>query len=401
MIGVSIKEKTNKNAKTLKSYLEPKKVYINYTENDNISVIDNNEVAEGDIIARNTITDMPIIAPISGITKINHKKKLIEIKNSFKKIENKEEISYDYTYTKTELLDLMKKSGIVGMSKLANPTYLKYDSKKKIKTLIVNAVECEPYATCDYVLALNNAKEIIKTINWIMKTFAIKECFIALTVKNHELKEKLFTIADKYKKIKVIEVPNLYPMGWERTLVRYLKHIDYKDNPIEKGIVINNIATIYAIGESMKYKKPLTSRIVTVEGIEEPCNINVKIGTSIKEILDYLEVSCNDKFIVTGGAMMGKICDFKSEYIKPTTNSILIKNKEEYIKEECIRCGKCIQNCPVKLSPILIKENENNKKALKYLHPEKCIECGICSFICPSKIDLREEVKNIKKGETE
>ena len=139
----------------------------------------------------------------------------------------------------------MKESGIVGMGGAGFPTYLKYDTNKKIKTLIINGVECEPYITADYRVSLDHAKEIIKTIHWIMKTLSIQECFIAIKVHNPLLKEKLFTIADKYKKIKVIEVPNLYPMGWEKSLVRYIKHTDYKTIPLEKGIVVNNISTIY------------------------------------------------------------------------------------------------------------------------------------------------------------
>ncbi len=398
MIGISIKKKPNLSIQKLESYLKPTKIYINYTECDEIIISNKKEVTEGDFIAKNLKTELPIIAPISGIIKIDKKNKLIEINNNFKEKEYLEKIPYNYIYTKTELLNLMKDSAIVGMSKIATPTYLKYNNKK-IKTLIVNAVECEPYATCDYVLSLNNAKEIIKTINWMMKTLSIKECFIAITIKQHELKEKLFTIADKYKKIKVVEVPNLYPMGWERSLVRYLKHTDYKENPIEKGIVVNNVATIYSIGEAMRCKKPLTNRIVTIDGTDKSCNINVKIGTPIKEILDYLEISYKNKVVITGGAMMGEICDLKTDYIKPGTNCILIKNNEDIISEECIRCGKCTGNCPVKLSPILIRENKNNKKALERLKPEKCIECGICSFICPSKIELREDVKQAKKGE--
>lgn len=399
MIGVHIKKNKSMSLKTLDSYLEPKKVFFTFKEEDMIYVKEKETVEEGQIIGRKKKFDMPIIASISGTIHINKKTSKIEIKNNFKKKEYTDDIPYEYTYTKTEFLNILKESGIVGMGGAGFPTYLKYDTKNKIKTLIINGVECEPYITADYVLASNYAKEIIKTLNWIMKTLSIPECFIAIKVKNPILKEKLFTIADKYKKIKIVEVPNLYPMGWERSLVRYIKHIDYEKFPIEQGIVVNNISTIYAIGEALKHKKPLIERIVTFtgDGMNHPCNVKVKIGTSIEEVLNYLHGLNDDSNKIIGGPMMGVASDLKEIEITSTTNCVLALKKEELNEQVCLRCGKCAQNCPAKLTPVLIRENKKEKDTLKYLHPEKCIECGICSFICPARINLREEVKEAKE----
>ncbi len=406
MIGVSIKKNKAMSLKTLESYLEPKKVYLPFGEEDDIFVKEGDEVYEGEIIARHKKNDLPVIASISGkisITKVKDTRgkevSAFQIKNNFKKKAYEEEIPYDYTYTKTEFLDCLKEAGVIGMGGAGFPTYLKYDTKKKIKTLIVNAVECEPYITADHVLSSEKTKEIIKTIHWMMKTLSIKECFIALKVKNPTLKEKFFTMADKYKKIKVIEVPNLYPMGWERSLVRYIKHTDYKILPIEKGIVVNNVSTIYAIGQAMKYKKPLTERIVTFTGenMKSPCNVTVKIGTLIEEVLEHLGGTLHDSTCIIGGPMMGVESDLKNIPIDATINCVLIKKKELEKQNICLRCGKCTENCPAKIAPVLIKENKEDVSILKYLHPEKCIECGICSFICPSKLDVREDVKQAKE----
>lgn len=400
MIGVKLPKHKKMSLKEVKTYLDPKSVFFS-CEKDELLIKNNQEVKEGETIARRKKFDLPVIASVSGKAKITTKDNIanIEIINNHEKKEYLEDIPYDYTYTKTELIHFMKEAGIVGMGGAGFPTYLKYDTNKKIKTLIINGVECEPYITADYRVSLDHAKEIIKTIHWIMKTLSIQECFIAIKVHNPLLKEKLFTIADKYKKIKVIEVPNLYPMGWEKSLVRYIKHTDYKTIPLEKGIVVNNISTIYAVHNVLKHHKPLTERMVTFtgEGMKNPCNVQVKIGTKVSEVIEYLGGVKNDSIYISGGPMMGEHKKLEEMIVTPDLNCILIKEGKEHIESICLKCGKCVDNCPAKLAPVLIHENQDEEDILKHLHPEKCIECGICSFICPAKIDVREHVKEAKK----
>lgn len=405
MIGISLPKNKEMSLKKMEDYLNPDKVYFSYTKEDTLVVKEGDMVEEGDLLIRRKKFASIVPTSISGIVsfeKINNLDYVVIQNNGKeKKYEAREA---NYTYTKTEVLDILSESGIIGMGGAGFPTHVKYDTKEKIKTLIVNAVECEPYITADYALALQHPKEIVKGIHYLMQALHIKEAYIAIKAQNPLLKEKLLTVSDKYKKIKIVEVPNLYPMGWEKSLVRYIKHTDYKNLPIEKGIVVNNISTIYAIYEALRLKHKMTSRLVTFtgEGMKNPCNIKIKIGTPLKSVLEAIGGIKEDSILILGGPMMGTVTDLENVFLTPNINCVLALTKKEYQTITCLRCGKCTENCPSKISPILIAENKKDVDTLKYLHPEKCIECGICSYICPSKIDVREQVvfaKNkVKKG---
>ena len=201
-------------------------------------------------------------------------------------------------------------------------------------------------------------------------------------------------------KIKIKLVPNVYPMGWERKLIKEVTHKEYDKYPIEEGIVVNNISTIYAIYEALKYNKPLIERIITFSGenLQDKRNVLVKIGTPVSEVLEQLKVKENS-VIVAGGPMMGK--KVEDLVVSANMNCILALENKIDIPTICLKCGKCVEVCPSKLSPVLImrtkvkKDKDINK--LKKLHPEKCIECGLCSYICPANLLVRERVKDAKK----
>lgn len=329
--------------------------------------------------------------------------KCVIIENDFKeREEEKKQINSSLTnFTKEEFIERLHDCGIIGMGGSGFPTYIKYQTDSEIKTLIINAVECEPYITADYMVLKTKIEEILECCDAIMEIFRMEECFIAFKVHNDELKEIIKTFIGTYPKIKMIEVPDVYPMGWEKSLVRYIKHVDYKTLPIEKGIVVNNVSTIYAIYEALKYNKPLIERVVTFSGCvcKNPQNIYVKIGTSAKEVIDKLiKTNKDDYTLVVGGPMMGNSPSTEDVIVASNTNSILIldnENDEQSI--ECLRCGKCVRVCPAKISPVIIKDYIDNNERLKTLNVGKCIECGLCSYVCPSKIHVREYVRKAKK----
>ncbi len=400
-------------------YNKPKKVYIPLISgNDtNITILVNKGeyVYKGSIVGkRKGDFRIPIHASVSGTvldfeerTCYNGEKvKCVVIENDFKeKIEQKLSIKKNINqYSKEEFLELLKESGIIGMGGAGFPTYVKYESKN-INTLIVNAVECEPYIMADYALAKVKCEEILETIDAILEINKINEAIIAIKKENVVLKQIFDNFIGTYLKIKIKLVPNVYPMGWEKALIKQITGKDYDNYPSDIGIIVNNISTIYAIYEALKYNKPLIERIVTFsgEGLEEPHNVLVKVGTPVSEVLKELKIK-QDSIIVAGGPMMGtKVEDL---VISPNLNCVLALDDNITLATPCIKCGKCVNVCPVKLSPVLIMKTKYKKekdiKKIKSLHPEKCIGCGLCSYICPAKLFVRErvkEAKNIVRGD--
>lgn len=406
MIGIRLPKHKKETINKLEEYLSPKYVYFKIEDSDELLVLENDKVLVGDRIIK-TKFDSFIHSSVSGkvikiIEKIdykNNKAKFLEIENNFKE-ENSFKENDITKFTKEEFIENIKNNGIVGLGGAGFPTYIKYNNDN-IKTLIINAVECEPYITADYTICFNNIKEIIEAINAIIKIYNLEEVFIAIKIKNRILKEKIIPYITKYPKIKLIEVPNLYPMGWEKALVRYIKHTDYDKLPIEKNIVVSNASTMYAIYESLKYNKPLIEKIITISGnaINKKTNVKIKIGTCFNELEAIFNgYNENNITLISGGPMMGNAISNNDFVIPNNLNSIIaLKKINNFDPITCLRCGKCNDHCPAKICPVLVKDNIDNKEELKRLNVDRCIECGICSFVCPSKINLREYVREAKK----
>ena len=399
----------------LSKYMRPKFVYIPLISGGDTNITElvqkGDYVNKGSIVARRKGTfKIPLVSSVSG-TVVGFEEhlcytgkmvKCIKIENDFKdselNIKKNRKLS---NISKKEFIELIKEKGIIGMGGAGFPTYAKYDSKRKINVLIVNAVECEPYITADQILSLNFSEEILEAIDAILEINEIEEAYIAVKNTNQALIDELNNHIGTYPKIKLALLDDIYPMGWERMIVKKIMNEDYDLLPIELGVVINNISTIYAIYGALKFNRALTERTVTFAGdmLKVPQNVVVKVGTPVKEVIESIEGCKNKKdlLFVAGGPMMGFAMPSDDLIVTPNLNCILVLKKKEEKAISCIRCGKCVSVCPVMLSPVLIKDNPNNIPELKKLHVEKCIECGSCSYICPSGLSIRECVKLAKE----
>jgi len=369
-------------------------------------------VGIGTVIGKNKIAEIPLMSSVSG-TVVGFEDKYISngklvsclvIENDFKeKYQDKSGKVKNITkYSKDEFIYLLKKCAITGMSGSSFPTYIKYDTKNKIKYLIVDGAECEIYASADSARMYKNPEEILECIDAIMEIMQIEKAYIAINEQNELIINKFLKYINSYPNIKIYSLINAYPNGYERYLVNEILGLTYDKLPIEVGVINENISTIYAIYEALKYHKPLTERIVTISGngINKPANYNLKIGTNFNEILlkTNIQKAINNPLIIAGGAMMGTSIPSDELIITADTNCILIMEDKKEITTDCIKCGKCSEVCPMNLIPSLIIDNPKQKKELRI---DKCINCGLCSYVCPSKIEVRELIKKIKEGKNE
>lgn len=408
MIGIRLQNhKKMSITEGIEEYTSPSVVYIplsNRGNNDVTLLVKKNDyVYKGQVLGKvKGNLAIPIRSSVSGIIKgfefhetSYGMTKCVVIENDF---ENREEdLQIKTPTTKEEFIQYLYDFGIVGLGGSAFPTYEKFKQATKFKTFIVNGIEGEPYVTSDYMLMYTKMEEILECCDIIMDIFEIEECFIVIRVRNDALKEKIKSLLGTYPKIKLVEVPDLYPMGWEKYIVRYIKHLDYLQLPTEKEIIVNNVSTVYAIYEALLLKKPLLEKVVTFSGeeITTPKNIRLRIGTKLKDVLPTL--SYRKCMLISGGPMMGKLCSEEMIITNETKAILFMKKIESYNMNKCIRCGKCVRVCPVKISPVLICDNIENKKLLTNLQAEKCVECGLCSYICPAKIQVRSYVKKAKQ----
>ena len=395
MAGYKLPHHKHMSMNELKSFLNPKDIYL---EQGDSKLLVGDYVYKYQTIGHKERFNVPIISSVSG-TVVDIKDGYIKIKNDLLEKTEKEIINRDVSkIKKEEFLDIIEKAGIIGMGGAGFPTHMKYKTDKNIELLIVNAVECEPYITADYSIMNEKCNELLEGINNIIRINKINNAILAIKKTNVEVIKKFKEIIDKYPKIELRIVRDIYPMGWERTLIKEVTKKEYDILPIELGIVVNNISTIFAINNASKHDIPLVERIVTITGenVKNPGNVMVKIGTSVNEILKFMGGILDDSVLISGGPMMGVEIN-KTDYIKPQMNCILVlpKPKEENIIN-CLRCGKCVSACPANLAPVLIKECSNKEELIK-LQVNKCISCGLCSYICPSRIDLRNIVNEKKE----
>lgn len=408
--GVRITKKCEKPTEgELKEYLAPKKIYIPLVIHcdDNITVLvkKGDYVYKGDMVAKSKGNfRTPIHASISGTVLdyeekyyLNGKKvKCIVIENDFKEAVREAKISKICGISKEEFVNKIKENGIIGLSGSGFPTYIKYEND--LKKIIVNATESNPGTAADFKLVEKHIEEILEIIDAVVDVWNMKEGIIAIKKGNNELKKIINSYIGTYVKLKLVEVPNYYISGWEKYLVKKICKVNCKTYPTANGIVVSNIATMFAMYEAIKYNKPLIERVVTFTGpmLKNQTNVKVKIGTPVSEIIEFIGgYKKGDKTLISNGPMMGTAVESDELVISSDLTSVMVMEaQEKRTSSTCVRCGECILVCPANISPVLIHETKDNKK----YHPEKCIDCGLCSYVCPASINLRSSVRKAKEA---
>lgn len=312
----------------------------------------------------------------------------------------------DYTTaSKEELVEFMMNSGLIGCGGAGFPTYVKYKFAKDIDKLIINAVECEPYITSDYKTIETDFDTVLVGIKAMHKMSGAKEVLVAIKESHPELIELVNEKLKNEKDIQCVKVPDVYPMGWERTLVYQLTNKRYDRLPSEVGCVVDNSTTAYWFAKAMLNGEPIMNRMITVsgDGIAEPCNVVAPIGTSVQELVKACGGYTGENLVVCfGGPMMGSTIINDSVSMDRQNNALTVLKKVDVEEIACLRCGRCSDNCPSGLQPVRIAQANKSKdmNRLAKLNVMKCVECGLCTYVCPSKIAVTENVRRAKRAYT-
>lgn len=307
--------------------------------------------------------------------------------------------------TSEQIREIVFEAGIVGMGGASFPAHIKLNPPKPVDTLIINGAECEPYLNSDNRLMIEKTNQVIAGIGLIVKCTGAKSVFIAIEDNKPEAIEvfnKGLRIMDYVLRI----LKSRYPQGGEKQLIKAIlkREVPLGKLPFDIGVVVQNVATVNAIYEAVYLKKPLYERVVTVTGdcLENPGNFLVRIGTTVKDLIAKCgPLKKEPKKILFGGPMMGIAQYSLDTPVVKSTNGIIVLSASRVSEAQeaiCIRCGRCVEYCPVGLTPCLINLASRKEKwdLANVYGCLDCMECGLCNYVCPQKINIVQAIKQAK-----
>lgn len=309
--------------------------------------------------------------------------------------------------TTKELVDAIKEAGIVGMGGATFPTHIKLSPPegKKADCVILNGAECEPFLTADHRMMIEHPDDIIDGLKIMMKILDVHRGYIAI---EDNKKDAFRLMKDKCMaepEIEAVLVKTKYPQGCEKQLIDSVLKREVKSGqlPIDAGVVVQNVASAAEISTAIRTGMPLVKRVVTVSGsgCVNPQNVLVRIGTPLSVLAEYTGTADGIRKVLAGGPMMGAAqYTLDAPAIKGTSGLLFFTDREyrHYEPKDCLRCGRCVQHCPMRLMPLMIMahaELNNLDQAVRY-GLKDCMECGTCSYICPSRRHLVQTFKIAK-----
>ena len=303
---------------------------------------------------------------------------------------------------------IVRESGIVGLGGANFPSHIKvsYGPEKKIDTFILNGAECEPYLNGDYRVMVEYTDRLVAGVKIAMKSLNVTRGIVGIEDNKPEA-IRLMKEALKGTGVEVVAVPTKYPQGAERMLIKVLteREIPSGKRHSDIGVVGMNVQTIYSVANAVINGVPLIERVVTVAGdaVAEPKNVLVRIGTSFKDVIDFCGgLSKTPEKIINGGPMMGYAQGSAEVPIVKGVSGILALTKDALAggeEEACIRCGRCVEACPIGLVPSMLSvlgERGKYEDAVEKYGILSCIECGSCAYVCPAKRNIVQYIRYLK-----
>lgn len=302
---------------------------------------------------------------------------------------------------KASLIKAVRNSGCCGLGGAGFPTHIKLnfdENKTPIDSLVINAAECEPHITSDYREMIENPQDVLSGIKTIQKILNIEKTYICIEDNKPDAINILTDLTSNDNSVKIKKLPAFYPQGAEKVIAYNATGRIIKEGelPSNQGIIVMNVSTVAFLNRYFKTGIPLIQRRITIDGdaVKSPCNVLVPIGTPIAELLEFAEYEKDKvKKVLTGGLMMGTcLYDINTPVTKTNNAIIALKKQTEKVQTNCIRCGRCINACPMGLMPTELEKayKAKNSDMLNSLKVNLCMNCGSCSYVCPAKRNLAE-----------
>ena len=341
-----------------------------------------------------------VVAIEDIVTGNGQKMKYVVIENDGRE----EEIFFDNVtdFEPKTIIERIRLAGIVGLGGAGFPTAVKLSPSTQLDTLVINGAECEPYLNCDYRLMIENTEDIYRGVKYAAMALNIKRIVIGIEAN----KPEAIKAFEKYDDLEVVVLKKQYPMGSEKHLIYCTtgRKVPCGKMPFDVGCCVQNIKTVIAIKHAIEDNKALSSTVLTVSGlgIKEPKNLRVQIGTPLEDIIAFCGGTLDNTVkVVAGGPMMGKAMMNTTAFTRKTDSGFLFLTDKEASSAQstnCINCGVCAQNCPMRLAPMYI---ERATLSGDYAQAEKygamnCIECGSCAYNCPAKRSLVQSMQMAK-----
>lgn len=307
--------------------------------------------------------------------------------------------------SKEQLIDIIGNAGIVGLGGATFPTKVKLLPPEGMKAdiLIVNAAECEPYLTCDEAIMLEQPREIVEGVRYLMKAAAVDKAVIAIEDNKPRAIETMTQAVHSFDNITVATCRTKYPQGSEKQLIKAVTGREVASGalPVSVGAIVDNVATVLAVYHAVRWGLPLIERVVTVTGpsVSNPGNYRVPVGTTLSTLADMAGGIPDDTGkIIIGGPMMGKAAiTLDSPATKGVSGILFLPESQSHrrVPTPCVRCAKCVDACPMGLEPYLISilSAQSRFDEADSNHVADCIECGSCMYTCPSARPLLDNIR--------